>query len=105
MIRTQKRHTLDTPVVKAAKLARDIAKSHGHLRIRRGTTNGEPVLHVREPGRTSFTIRNAGEWEECPLNIDRIRRDRKIAGADNKSAKREQEIDALTGMIANKDAR
>lgn len=101
--KSHEKHTTETPEVKLRKLSREIVKSHGHLRVKSGRTNGEPVLHVRNPGVDSYTIRNVGEWAECPLNIERKHRDRATSGSQN-SAKREAEINETETLIANKDA-
>lgn len=100
------KHQPTTPEVAASKLAREIVKSHGHLRVQIGRTNGKPVLHVHDkPGARgrSFTIKNLGEWLNCPLNYERVRRDRATAPSEN-TAQREAEINQTSALIANRDA-
>jgi hypothetical protein len=39
------------------------------VRVKRGVTNGQDVLHVRDiPGKTSRTIKGLGEWVNHPLH-------------------------------------
>jgi hypothetical protein len=65
----------------ARSLATRVVKDTKSARVKFGRTNGEPVLHVIVPAESarneygdadptvaSFTVKNASEWEECPLN-------------------------------------
>jgi hypothetical protein len=53
----------------ARSLAKRIAKTAGHLRIKQGKTNGRICLHVRNPGKDSLTLYSPMDWEIHPANV------------------------------------
>lgn len=89
------------PTKQERELAKQIVSESGVV-ITFGRTNGKTVLHAKQEGLVhgSFTLKSAADWEECPLNPRVARATRK----SNTSVEREREIDALTSIIANRDA-
>ncbi len=64
----------------ARALGKQIAKDSSNVRVKFGTTNGSPVLHVFVPGdnENGRTIRSAAEWEDHPAN-EKARRNNRFA--------------------------
>lgn len=64
----------------ARSLGKKIAKESSTVRVKFGTTNGNPVLHVFVPGENESgrTIRSEAEWEDHPAN-DKARRNSRFA--------------------------
>jgi len=51
-------------------LARQIVKDENSVRVKSGSVNGEPVLHVFVPGSNELArdVRTVGDWEAHPAN-------------------------------------